>query len=376
MRKYNFLKKLFTAIAAITLSFSGVATEPHEGDHYHGHDHEDHHAYAHHGESHDGHLIEATEFTPEYAIKHVLDAHDWHLFDMPAGDGKYKPVSIPLPVILYADGGIHFFMSSEFEHGHAAVEKGDVSFALNEHDQVVAMKGGSEISVIDFSITKSVVAMFIALILLWLIFRSAAKFYQRNGELSAPIGIAGFVEPLILFVRDEIARPQIGEHKYMRFMPYLLTVFFFIWVSNLVGLLPFGFNLTGNIAVTFTLAIFTFILTNINGNKDYWGHVFAPPGVPVALLPIMIPIELAGLLIKPAALMIRLFANITAGHIVVMSLIGVMFKMESIGWAGLSVPMTLFVLVLELLVAALQAYVFTMLSALFIGSAVKEHAHH
>ncbi len=338
-------------------------------------------AFAEHSGKHeehkhsDDHTFGPSKFDSDFIIHHVIDSHDWHLFDMPAGEGKYTAVSIPLPVILFADGGIHFFMSSAFEHGHAAVQKGDLTFMLDEHGKVVATKNGAKVSVLDFSITKTVLGMLIAGLLMFLVFRAAAKFYARNSVASAPRGIAGFVEPLILFVRDEIAVPNIGKHKYQKFMPYLLTVFFFIWISNLVGLLPLGFNVTGNLMITFTLAIFTFILTTINGNKAYWGHVYAPPGVPLALLPIMIPIELAGLFIKPAALMIRLFANITAGHIVIMSLIGLIFKMENIGWSALSVPMTLFISVLELLVAALQAYVFTMLSALFIGAAVADDHH-
>lgn len=360
------IKALFLAIVFAFSGISGLASGKERGSDLH----------PHHGHgSHDSHLVPKAKFDNDYILHHVIDSHDWHLFDLPAENGMYKPVSIPLPVILFADGGVHMFMSSEFEHGHAKVQKGDLTFELDHWGKVIATKGGKEVSVMDFSITKSVVAMFVTAILLLLIFGAVAKFYKRNGSKTAPRGIAGFVEPLILFVRNDIVVPNIGEKKAAKFMPYLLTVFFFIWITNLVGLLPFGFNLTGNLMVTFALAMFTFVLTTINANKGYWGHIFAPPGVPVALLPIMIPIELAGMFIKPAALMIRLFANITAGHIVVMSLIGLMFKMDSIGWAGLSVPMTLFVMGLELLVAALQAYVFTMLSALFIGMAVAEDHH-
>ncbi len=369
MKKLQLKAQIRTVLTLVLITFSGfVASASHDkGEH-------DDHGHAKEG-GHDHHLVPKAKFDNDYILHHVIDSHDWHLFDIPAEDGMYKPVSIPLPVILYADGGVHTFMSSDFEHGHAKVKKGEVTFELDKWGKVIATKNGKELSVLDFSITKSVVAMFVTGILLLLIFGAVAKFYKRNGPQTAPRGIAGFVEPLILFVRDDIVVPNIGEKKAGKFMPYLLTVFFFIWITNLVGLLPFGFNLTGNLMVTFALAMFTFVLTTINANKGYWGHIFAPPGVPVALLPIMIPIEVAGMFIKPAALMIRLFANITAGHIVVMSLIGLMFKMESIGWAGLSVPMTLFVMGLELLVAALQAYVFTMLSALFIGMAVAEDHH-
>jgi len=233
----------------------------------------------------------------------------------------------------------------------------------------------------DFSITKNVFALFITvLIMLWFFLRTA-RYYRKKGALVAPKGMAAVMEPLIIFVRDDIAKPNIGEAQYKKFMPYLLTVFFFIWISNMVGLLPLGFNLTGNIGVTFVLALFTMILTNFNGKSTYWGHIFNPLGnsmPPLAkglLYLILIPIEMVGIIAKPFALMIRLFANMTAGHIVVMSLLGLIFIKQSLGWSGMSLPMTLFISILELLVAALQAYVFTMLSALFIGSAVQT-AHH
>ncbi len=456
VKRFNKFVLPLVLVAVLALVFNGMATE-HDHGHDAGHGEESHEHESHEHGSHD-HTVPEAEFNGEYAIDHVLDSHDWHLFDLPADGGKYKPVSIPLPVIVAGNGGTNMFMSSEFEHGHAIVKKGDSHYLLyknkiyltDEHGKMTfevswteetlskegqkkaldmfgsgapdnvfeyifallelsgymeeethsekiemtlheVLAGGldrytesehREYDVVvlnekplDLSVTKSVLAMLIAGLLLFLIFRSAAKFYAKNGSEVAPKGIAGFVEPLIIFVRDEIARPNIGEKKYMKFMPYLLTVFFFIWISNLVGLLPLGFNLTGNLMVTFTFAVFTAILTNINGNSHYWSHIFWMPGVPVPMKIFLAPIELIGVIAKPFALMIRLFANITAGHIVIMSLIGIIFKMDSLGWAGLSVPLTLFVSVLELLVAALQAYIFTMLSALFIGAAVEE-AHH
>lgn len=368
--KKNFPALLLISALVLALVFNPFSAdaEKSEGESHH----KDHQSHESHGDSH---VVPAAEFGPDYLIHHVIDSHDWHLFDIPA-DGGYKPVSIPLPVILFADGGVHFFMSSEFEHGHAAVQKGDVTFMLNEHGKVVGHdKKGNEISVMDFSITKTVVTLIFVVIIMILLFRGVAAFYKKHGSDKVPRGLAGFVEPMIIFVRDEIAIKNIGEKKYMKFMPYLLTVFFFIWISNLVGLLPLGFNLTGNLMVTFTLAIFTFILTTIHANKDYWMHIFWMPGLSPAMKIFMAPIEVIGMFTKPFALMIRLFANITAGHIVIMSLIGIMFSQQSIGWAGLSVPLTLFVMVLELLVAALQAYIFTMLSALFIGMAVQDHHH-
>jgi F-type H+-transporting ATPase subunit a len=210
-----------------------------------------------------------------------------------------------------------------------------------------------------------------------LIFTSCAKAYTRRPGL-APKGLQGFMEPIILFVKDDIVIPNIGEKKHAKFLPYLLTVFFFIWILNMIGLIPFfpgSANVTGNIAVTFVLALFTLIITNVNGNKDYWKHIFAMPGLPLWLLPIMIVVELIGVIAKPFALMIRLFANITAGHIVVLSLVSLIFVFQTLAIAPVSVAFVLFMDVLELFVAALQAYIFTMLSALFIGLAVQEHHH-
>jgi len=255
--------------------------------------------------------------------------------------------------------------------------KGETAEVIALEKELDIMKSAKLQNIVpwDFSITKSVLALFVTVLLMLWFFIRTARFYRKNGALVAPKGIAAIFEPIILFVRDDIAIPNIGEAKYKKFMPYLLTVFFFIWITNMVGLLPFGFNLTGNIAVTFVLALFTMILTTFNGKRNYWGHIFWMPGVPVPMKIFLAPIEVIGMFAKPFALMIRLFANMTAGHIVVMSLIGLIFIKESLGWAGMSVPMTLFISLLELLVAALQAYVFTMLSALFIGSAVEE-AHH
>ena len=219
--------------------------------------------------------------------------------------------------------------------------------------------------------------MLMSVVLILFVFLKTASHYSKNGAV-APKGIASFMEPLIVFVRDDIAKVNIGEKKYMKFMPYLLTVFFFIWFNNLLGLIPWigGANLTGNIAVTMVLAVFTLIITNINGNKGYWGHIFWMPGAPVPVKILLMPIELVGVLTKPFALMIRLFANITAGHIVVLSLLSLIFIFKSVGMSAVSVPFALFISVLELLVAFLQAYVFTMLSALFIGTAVADHEHH
>ncbi len=308
----------------------------------------------------------------ETIIHHILDSYDWHIFDLKGDDGQVHPVSIPLPVILITDGNLDVFMSSAFHHGHSSVLKGDREYVL-EHNHIIEKNGKK---VWDFSLTKNASSILIAAILLLLIFSSTAKNYS-NGNLN-PKGIAKFTEPLILFVRDEIAIPNIGEHKYKKFLPYLLTLFFFIWIINLLGLIPFppgGANVTGNIAVTLVLAVFTMIIVNTNANTSYWKHIFATPGVPAWLLPIMIPVELIGVISKPFALMIRLFANITAGHIVILSLISLIFIFKSVFASFAAVPMALFISLLELLVAALQAYIFTLLTALFIGLAVQEEHH-
>ncbi len=231
---------------------------------------------------------------------------------------------------------------------------------------------------LDFSITKSVLGMmFAALIGLWL-FLSLSRSYKRTG-ISHPRGIQSFLEPIILFVRDDIAISNIGEHKYEKYMPYLLTVFFFILINNIMGLIPFpppfGANVTGNIAVTLILALFTFFITQFSGNRNYWKHIFATPGVPFWLLPVMIPVEIIGIFSKPFALMIRLFANITAGHIIVLGLVCLIFIFKSLAVAPVSIAFVIFMDCLELLVAFLQAYVFTLLSALFISLAVQEEHH-
>jgi F-type H+-transporting ATPase subunit a len=268
--------------------------------------------------------------------------------------------------------------------GHGSIEvvnrKGEVVVKeldgkiveVDEHGELV-----EEGFPVDLSITKNVAAMLVAaLILLWL-FIALARSYRKTG-ISEPRGIQGFLEPVVLFVRDDIAVPNIGEAKYDRYMPYLLTVFFFILINNLMGLVPFlpgGANVTGNIAVTMVLALFTFFITQFSGNKQYWGHIFNTPGVPFWLKPIMIPVELIGIVAKPFALMVRLFANITAGHIIVLSLVSLIFIFKSLALAPVSILFVLFMDCLEILVAFLQAYVFTLLSALFIGLAVQEDHH-
>ncbi len=313
---------------------------------------------------------EEEKFSPVNMIMHhISDAHDWHFFDLKGADGELHPVSIPLPVILLTEGNLDVFMSGAFHHGHSDVVKGDRTYRM-DHGKIVEASGKK---FTDFSITKNVASMFISVILLISLFGAAGSSYKKHG-LGAPKGVARILEPLVVYVRDEIAVPNIGEKKYARYMPYLLTAFFFIWINNLLGLFPGGANFTGNIAVTLTLAVFTMIITNVSGTKTYWGHIFKPH-VPLWLYPIMIPVEVVGVLSKPFALMIRLFANITAGHIIILSLVSLIFIFKNIALAPVSVGFVLFISCLELLVAALQAYVFTLLSALFIGLALEEPHH-
>ena len=332
---------------------------------------------------------EGAKFDPGKMItEHITDAHDWHLW----GEGDHS-VSIPLPVIVYsADFGLKVFMSSAFHHGHEVHE----GLALKEGRLVATneMEGDAHTATVneektaglwDISITKNVTSLFISIFLLMWLFLSVAKSYNaRPGQ--APKGMQGLIEPLVIFVRDDIAKSSIGEKKYMKFLPFLLTAFFFIWINNLLGLVPIfpgGANLTGSISITLTLAAITFVMVLLNGNKHYWHHIFAMPGVPGWVLFLLTPIEILGVFLRPFVLMIRLFANITAGHIIALSFFSLIFIFGEMGaGAGFgaaifSIAFTVFMTCLELLVAFLQAYVFTLLSAIYIGAAVEEpHGHH
>jgi len=309
-------------------------------------------------------------YDPSKAIlEHIADSHSWMVL------GK---TIIHLPVILYTDKGLENFSSAVFNSEESVYHGKYYNYKLIE-EKIKAVDANGHLDqaasshVYDFSITKNVVALWIAILLLLVIFISIAGTYNKRIN-TAPKGLQSFLEPIIVFVRDDIARPNIG-YKYQRYMPFLLTVFFFILINNLVGLVPFfpgGSNVTGNIAVTFVLAIITMIVVNVNGNKYYWKHIFAPD-VPILLYIIMIPIEIIGIISRPFALMIRLFANITAGHIIVLSLISLIFVFKSIAVAPVSVAFVVFMDVLELLVAFLQAFIFTLLTALFIGTATEEH---
>ncbi len=306
-----------------------------------------------------------------FIMHHVKDSHEWHFSTFGA-----THLNLPLPVIIYTpENGINFYMSSDFQNPEThsfGREHGRDGFYIDDHDHLRAED--EDRSYLDLSITKNVVMMFIVLAILLYLILTTANFYKNNPN-RAPKGIASFIEPLVIFIRDEIALTNIGP-KYKKFTPYLLTIFFFIFFGNLAGLVPGAANLTGNIAVTATLALFTFFITNLNGNRNYWKHVFATPGVPLPLLFIIVPVEIIGLFTKPFSLMVRLFVAITAGHIVILSFIGLIFVFESYAVGFASTIMVVFINMIELLVATIQAYVFTLFSAMYIGQAVVEHDHH
>jgi len=318
-------------------------------------------------------------------IEHIIDAHEWHIMDI--GESH---ISMPLPVILWYEGNLYAFMSSKFHHGHDSYNGFKLEKEGDYKGKIVRVKEGTmemdtEASMpLDFSITKNVFAIFVSIFILCWIFLSIAKAYtRRKGQ--APTGLQNFMEPVILFIRDEVAKPSIGEKKYEKYLPYLLTLFFFIFLNNLLGLVPFfpgGANVTGNIAVTGIMALFTFLITTFSGGRAYWQHIFNTPGVPWWLkfpIPLMPVVEFMGVFTKPFVLMVRLFANMTAGHIIVlgfMSLIFIFAQMTPVaGYAvsPVSIAFGIFMNLLELLVAFIQAYVFTLLSALYFGMALEEH---
>jgi F-type H+-transporting ATPase subunit a len=369
---------VFSAVFLAAMIFSAYAQEPKKAE-------EPHVTRSEINAPHE----EKEEDISQTILHHIADSHEWHFW----GEGENK-VSVPLPVILWTDKGLVTFLSNKHDHSDHGTEifeeKGrqlinyhgkyyypnPVKNAEGAYVQLDENAVPTNAKPLDLSITKNVVSLFISVILLLIIFTSIAKAYKKR-EGKAPKGLQSILEPIILFVRDDIAKPQLG-YRYAAFMPYLLTVFFFVWLNNLMGLIPFfpgGANLTGNIAVTMMLALCTFILTTVNGNKNYWGHVFTPH-VPWWLYPLMIPVEIIGLFTKPIALMIRLFANITAGHILILSLISLIFILKSVMVAGIAVPFVIFISVIELVVGFIQAFIFTILSALFIGMAVEEHAEH
>lgn len=316
----------------------------------------------------------------EFINHHLLDAHD---FTLSANKETGEHYGFSLPIILL-DNGLQVFSSSEFHHGpaegvaehngnyyklhHEKIYKTDATGTLNEeHGHPTNSRP------LDLSITKSVVGILFVSILMFILFSSLAKSYAKNGGIAS--GAGRFFEPLVTYVRDEIAIPNIGEKAYKKYMSYLLTIFFFVFFLNILGLTPLGFNVTGNIAITASLALLTYLITTFTANKNYWGHIFWMPGVPTPMKFILAPIELLGTIIKPFSLMIRLYANILAGHVVLMSIIGLMFIFKSWIGSSLSFGLAFALSILEILVAFLQAYIFTMLSALYFGAGNEEHHH-
>jgi len=325
--------------------------------------------------------IQQQEFKAgDMIIEHISDSYEWHLITI-----GHTHVTIPLPVMLYDEGKFHFFMSSAFHHNEGVHDGYFISHLdMNAGKIVKKDASGAEIRpYLDFSFTKNVLAIFMSVFLMIFVFTSVAKSYKkRKGR--APKGLQSFMEPIILFVRDDIAIASIGEKKYKKYMPFLLTVFFFVLINNLLGIVPFfpgGSNVTGNIGVTGVLAAFTFIITTFSGNKNYWIHLVNAPGVPWWLklpIPLMPFVEIMGVFTKPFVLMVRLFANITAGHIIILGFISLIFifgeMSEGLGYgvAVISVGFSIFMDVLEILVAFIQAYVFTLLSALYFGMATED----
>lgn len=355
-----------------------------QGHHYDSHENE-----TQNGEQWEDEISEKEYNAGEKIIEHIIDSHEWHILTW-----GNTHVSIPLPVILIHNGKLYAFWSSKFHHGHSSYKgfkletEGEYKGKIVKYpeydylDQEVISSEDKSLP-IDLSITKNVAALIISMILLSWIFISIAKRYQKRKN-QAPKGLQSLLEPLIIFIRDDVAKAAIGEHKYERYLPYLLTLFFFIFFNNLLGLVPIfpgGANITGNIAVTGIMALFTFMITTFSANKHYWKHIFNTPGVPVWLkipVPIMPVVEFMGIFTKPFVLMVRLFANITAGHIIILGFISLIFIFGAIspvagyGVSVVSIIFAVFMGLLELLVAFIQAYVFTLLSALYFGMATEE----
>lgn len=368
MSSRRFFSLLILTFALFSVSNRAVA------QHEEGHENTGHEAAA------SGHEEKKGFNGSEVIFGHISDAHSWHLFDI-----NGEPVALPLPVIVrHPEKGFSFFSSSKFEHGHAHYN-GYYLKNTGMKEKILSEDGAK---VLDLSITKNVLSMLISVVLLLWIMMSAAGKYKKNGVMTAPTGMQNALEPVITFMRDEVAKPNLGD-KYMKYMPLILTIFFFIWINSLLGLVPGGANFTGNIAVTGCLAVVSFAVMMAGSNKHFWGHLFNPPGVPLPIKFLLVPIEIMSMFIKPLALMIRLFANMMAGHIVILSVISMIFifgavsKVAGWGFMPVSLAFSVFMFMLELLVGAIQAFIFANLTAVFIGQAIEEghghddgHGHH
>jgi F-type H+-transporting ATPase subunit a len=352
---------LVLCFSLLTLAFSGNAFANEKAD--------GHEAKA------EGHEAKAFNVT-ETILDHIKDDHSWHL---------WGHTSLPLPVILYTPKGFEFFSSAKFmnEHHEEIMYKGNFDYKIIEGkikivDATEAVDVEASKGLWDFSITKNVASLFVSVFILLTVLLTAAGAYKKTGITTAPKGVQSFMEPIVLFVRDEVAIPNIGKKKFAKYMPFLLTIFFLVLVNNFLGLVPFfpgGANVSGNIAFTMTLAVCVFVVVNLSANKNYWEHIFWMPGMHWSMKLFLAPIELIGVFTKPISLMIRLFANITAGHILVLSLICLIFIFKTVYASAIAVPFAVFIGLIELLVAFLQAYIFTMLSAMYIGMATEEHHH-
>ncbi len=356
----------------------------------------------------------------EMIMHHIADAHQIHIIGS---------IHIPLPVIVYHEGHLDMFMSNKFWNGHN--QEGELQFVPytassgityeNDQEAIIVSSGDhpnvdhahhsdmhndvhtshvadslalevaapvaahhpEQVKPIDFSITKSVFGMLLVLTIMFFLFKGMAKSYVKRKGM-APKGATNLLEPFVMFIRNDVAVPSIGKKKADKYVPFLLTVFFFIWMCNLLGLIPFigGFNITGTLSITIVLAIIVFLITTFSGNAHYWGHIFWPPGIPLGIKLILVPIEIFSIFLKPAVLMIRLTANIAAGHIIILAFVGLILMFGQTSAAagyGVGVGAVLFMVFMffiELLVAFLQAYVFTLLTAIYFGDATQEHAHH
>ncbi len=331
----------------------------------------------------EGHAPEKEFDAGELIFDHILDNHEWHILSF-----KDKHVSIPLPIVLVYEGKLHVFMSSQFHHGHADYKGFRLVSEGENKGKIVHVEANGKISEkrpLDLSITKNVFSLLFSAILLFVLFRSIANAYKRRGSGQAPSGLQNMIEPVIIFVRDDIAKTMLPAKSVNKYLPYLLTLFFFILFCNLLGLIPFfpgGASVTGNISVTLVLAFITFLVTNFSGKRAYFREIVDYPGAPWWVkfpIPLMPAIEFMSLFTKPIVLMFRLFANMMAGHIMILGFVSMIFIFGKIS-AGLglgasvfSIAFALFINALELIVSFVQAFVFTLLTSLYIGSAVQEH---
>ncbi len=318
-------------------------------------------------------------------MEHISDAFEFQILSYTNSQGEYVDISLPLPVILWHDGGLHFFISSQFKKENPVVPIKDTYIRMHHNKIYYTDSSGtilydeegsiSNKSLLSFSITKNVFSMFVGSFIIFWFFGCAGRIYSKRGGLVAPKGVQSIAEPIVLFIRDDIAGEQIDKDKVGFFVPFLLTLFSFIWFNNLLGLIPFfpgGANLSGNISFTVTLAVMSFLVINIFGSKRYWKDILIAPGVPFFAKIFLIPVEIIGIFTKPFGLMLRLFANMTAGHIIILAITSMIFILKSFLVAPMSLLLNLIMFSLEFLVGILQAYIFTLLTSLFIGIAVNE----